>query len=280
MSKSYVKLLKDMKTLIEKGRGLIPGSAVLAVVENNHDKGKMICENMDLIKSVSRLAEDLGMEKSELNRARDFYRTWKENYPRSYHDVPISWSHHVKALMVKNRAEREFYLKQSCLNRWTRDELARRIKHGFYQEYMAQKGVERDALLQKKQNLFYLYSADVVRVIDGDTVMVDVDLGFEITVRKRVRLRGIDCPELSTKKGQTAKEFVEKEFERCVQKSPDPSSGRARVVIQTFKRVDLYGRYVCDVYYWPGETDKESVVKKGKLLNEVLLKEGLARVFE
>ena len=36
---------------------------------------------------------------------------------------------------------------------------------------------------------------EIVRVVDGDTVDVFLDLGFNITVKKRIRLYGIDTPE-------------------------------------------------------------------------------------
>jgi micrococcal nuclease len=46
----------------------------------------------------------------------------------------------------------------------------------------------------------YQYSVKVVRVIDGDTIDVDVDLGFSVILAKqRVRLHGIDTPESRTR---------------------------------------------------------------------------------
>ena len=46
----------------------------------------------------------------------------------------------------------------------------------------------------------YEYSCKILRVIDGDTVDVDIDLGFGVWMHKeRVRLHGIDTPESRTK---------------------------------------------------------------------------------
>ena len=46
----------------------------------------------------------------------------------------------------------------------------------------------------------YEYRAKIIKVIDGDTVDVDIDLGFGIVFAKqRVRLYGIDTPESRTK---------------------------------------------------------------------------------
>lgn len=48
--------------------------------------------------------------------------------------------------------------------------------------------------------LVYEYSCKIVRVVDGDTVDVDIDLGFGIWMRnERIRLHGIDTPESRTR---------------------------------------------------------------------------------
>ena len=46
----------------------------------------------------------------------------------------------------------------------------------------------------------YTYKCNLLRVIDGDTIDVDVDLGFDVWLKKqRVRLSGIDTPESRTR---------------------------------------------------------------------------------
>ena len=45
----------------------------------------------------------------------------------------------------------------------------------------------------------YHYKAKLVRVIDGDTVDVMIDLGFDVWIKKRLRLYGIDAPETRTR---------------------------------------------------------------------------------
>jgi len=46
----------------------------------------------------------------------------------------------------------------------------------------------------------YYYNCHLVKVIDGDTIDVDIDLGFEVVLSKqRVRLAGIDTPESRTR---------------------------------------------------------------------------------
>ena len=60
------------------------------------------------------------------------------------------------------------------------------------------------------------YSCTIVKVVDGDTVDVDIDIGFGVWLKKqRIRLYGIDTPESRTrdleekKYGLVAKAFVE-----------------------------------------------------------------------
>lgn len=45
----------------------------------------------------------------------------------------------------------------------------------------------------------YTYKAKLDRIIDGDTVDANIDLGFDITIHKRIRLAGIDTPESRTR---------------------------------------------------------------------------------
>lgn len=51
----------------------------------------------------------------------------------------------------------------------------------------------------------YEYKATLVRVVDGDTVVLDIDLGFGVWKHgERCRLAGIDAPEIPTSEGYTA----------------------------------------------------------------------------
>jgi len=51
----------------------------------------------------------------------------------------------------------------------------------------------------------YIYNARLVSVTDGDTIVVDLDLGFRLTLRQNVRLLGIDAPEKGTVLGKAAR---------------------------------------------------------------------------
>ena len=60
----------------------------------------------------------------------------------------------------------------------------------------------------------YIYVCEIVKVVDGDTIDCAVSLGFDVSVRQRIRLYGVDAPEsrtrdLETKRyGKASKKFV------------------------------------------------------------------------
>ena len=74
----------------------------------------------------------------------------------------------------------------------------------------------------------YEYGCKVTRVVDGDTIDVDLDLGFDIIYKCRVRLYGIDTPESRTRnkdekvRGKLAAKFLQ-----------DAISNGENVILQT-----------------------------------------------
>ena len=81
----------------------------------------------------------------------------------------------------------------------------------------------------------------VIAVIDGDTIDVEIDLGFDISITKRVRLAGIDTPESRTTDkvekalGIEVKELLKKKLKAATQivirtEKPDSSEKYGRVL--------------------------------------------------
>ena len=62
---------------------------------------------------------------------------------------------------------------------------------------------------------------EVLKVVDGDTIDVLIDLGFNLTKKERIRLAGIDTPESRTrnleekKMGLEAKEYLQNKLDNC-----------------------------------------------------------------
>jgi micrococcal nuclease len=106
----------------------------------------------------------------------------------------------------------------------------------------------------------YTYRAEIMRVIDGDTIVADIDLGFNIWLRdEHLRLHGIDTPEVSTDEGKFIAAAVRERLEGktlyiCTVKAKR-SDAEAR---------GSFGRYLAVVY------------DNGVNINEWLLESGQA----
>jgi micrococcal nuclease len=82
----------------------------------------------------------------------------------------------------------------------------------------------------------YDYRVTVVRVVDGDTVDVDVDAGFYLTLRVRFRILGVDTPERGAAGWAEATAFTRE----WVLAHPQL---RAATV-----KTDSFGRWLADLY--------------------------------
>jgi micrococcal nuclease len=111
--------------------------------------------------------------------------------------------------------------------------------------------------------MFEYYVKKVTKVVDGDTIDVDIDLGFDISFSSRVRLAGIDTPESRTRDkvekalGLESKEYLAKHLK-------DAKS----VVIKTEKinSTEKFGRVLGWVYV-NGDTVS---------LNDMMINDGYA----
>lgn len=75
---------------------------------------------------------------------------------------------------------------------------------------------EADPMTFPGDEALYFYRAELVRVVDGHSVMLDVDLGFFTWHRKTtVRLAGIDAPDVSTPEGKAAYDWLKARLEEA-----------------------------------------------------------------
>ncbi len=114
----------------------------------------------------------------------------------------------------------------------------------------------------------YTYKCYLNRVVDGDTIIVDMDFGAGAYLRRQVvRFKHLNTPEMKTEAGQRAKEFVENRLLPC-----------QTLVIRT-RGKDIYGRYLAEVWYLSGENNAQIVLDQGILLNQELLDCGMAEAY-
>lgn len=106
----------------------------------------------------------------------------------------------------------------------------------------------------------YEYTGIVTNVVDGDTLDLKLNLGFNITYKVRVRLKGIDTPEIFRPKtpmekeqGKKARDFV---IDRLLGKE---------VTLITFKdKTGKYGRYLADIVYTGKDMEAFFIVEELK----------------
>lgn len=104
----------------------------------------------------------------------------------------------------------------------------------------------------------YTYNATVLRVLDGDTVQLNIDLGFRMYFKANCRLNGLNTKELNSK-DEADRELANKAKQYLEALTPVNKSVRIES-----KSLDKYGRPLIELY-----VDDLHV-------NESLLKEGLA----
>jgi micrococcal nuclease len=114
-----------------------------------------------------------------------------------------------------------------------------------------------------RSNVFEYRIKQVIKVVDGDTIDVDIDLGFSISYSQRLRLAGIDTPESRTTDklektlGLESKEYLKyklKDAKKIVVKTEKPDSS------------EKYGRILGWIYLDGND----------KSINEQMIEDGYA----
>ena len=88
----------------------------------------------------------------------------------------------------------------------------------------------------------YEYNSKIIRIVDGDTVDVDINLGFGVVfANQRIRLYGIDTPESRTRDpvekifGKTAAKFLESKLgEKCILRTRLDNKGKYGRILGEF----------------------------------------------
>lgn len=99
----------------------------------------------------------------------------------------------------------------------------------------------------------YQYHIKVLRVVDGDTLHVDVDLGMDIHVQQTLRLYGLNAPERNTSAGIAASVWLRVRLALA-----------ADLIVDTVKdRREKYGRYLGTL--WDGALNiNEEMIAAGQ----------------
>ncbi len=212
---------------------------------------------------MARLADELDVAQATLRRAVQF--------ARMYGQAPepgLSWAHYKELLTVADDRARARYEALALSRGWSKRELHTAIAERVVDAEGSGRRTRKGRRPARPVDGSFLYRCDVLRVIDGDTLLVHVDLGFSVIKLQRVRLSGVDAPAARTAAGKRAAQWVQEQLARA-----------EAVVMRTEKAGDVHGRYVAHVFYSGDRSaSAEEVFRSGAYLNGALVGEGLAEV--
>jgi endonuclease YncB( thermonuclease family) len=101
----------------------------------------------------------------------------------------------------------------------------------------------------------YEYLATVLRVVDGDTMHFDCDLGIDVHIQLGCRVAHINAPEMSTAEGKAAKAWA---AEWLAEYGP-------AFVVRTIKdHQEKYGRYLVEIANDAGEDFGSAMIAAGQ----------------
>ena len=126
------------------------------------------------------------------------------------------------------------------------------------------------------------YQAELIKVLDGDTIDCWIDLGFNLKIKKRIRYMGIDTWESRTrdldekKKGLAAKARNKELLEGGVFKLISHGTGKfGRVLGEIFVSPDIVGDHINECISNP-ESSIDLSVDGWVSVNDILIEEGHA----
>jgi endonuclease YncB( thermonuclease family) len=268
---SFDKLVVDLRKIIDIGRARAQAATNRELMMTYWRAGERIArerltENSGYGESImERLATELHADRTTLVRCVLYHQYYPKGVPKN---SMLSWSHVRELLTVKNDEARRFYETTAIEKKWTRDELVKAIQADHFGEDPTKGNGQSPKQLKRPMGEPFIYRAEVKRVVDGDTLLVRLDLGFEVWIGQRIRLAEVDAPPLKEDGGEDAFAYVQDQLAKA-----------KKIVIRTSKE-DLHGRFVGHVFYSLDERmEWGRVYRDGRWLNQELLDRGLARVY-
>ena len=263
----YARLVKEIRALLAAGKARAQAAVAQELVQTYWAIGKRLSEEnltgrANYGESVLEdLSEELDVDVRTLQRAVAFFEAYK-TAPRGRN---LTWAHYRELLALQDEDARAFYAQEAQRLGWTRDQLTQAIQKEAYEQTDGGKTKKaRTKPLARPTEPTYVYQAVVERVIDGDTVILRVDLGFAVWKEQRIRLAEVDTPPIDEPGGQEAYRYVR-----------DQLAQAQTVVVKTHK-IDIYGRYVGHLFYTLKESELADVFATGRYLNQELVTKGLA----
>lgn len=270
----YLRLQEDVAQILSEAKDHIQGLTNTILAGCYWRVGKRLSqenltENANYQNlTLKSLEEDLGIDKDTLGKAIRFYECYKDGSQEG-----LSWSHYRKLISVKDASTRESLTQQAKSQQWSVKQLETSIKNlnnGVISGKASTVKGKSASKIKRPTDPSYLYKAKIVNVVDGDTLILHIDLGFGVIKEQRVRLTQIDAPEIKTPQGVRSYQYLR-----------DLCAGIEKVAVKTNK-VDIYGRFLADIFYLEGElkngTTQADIFTQGIYLNAKIVEDKMAEV--
>ncbi len=263
----YAQLVADVQQLAERANTAGARSKVVSMWTTGR---RILREHLSQAHGyhntvLTNLARDTPFNIRNLQYAVAFYRAY-EKCPKH----ALSWAHYRVLLERATPETRERYAQVA-------------VDQGLdvrgLRQYIAldQPSAPATDSLPRPTQASYLYKADVLQVIDGDTLDLRIDLGFYVERRGRFRLANLNAPELPADRrggskarpqdpGRAARDFIHQRLLTA-----------KTLVVQT-RRVDIHGRYVAHLFYSAEDLTIDQCFTNGTYLNNEILAEGHAEL--
>ncbi len=274
-SKTFLLSVEELKKILQQLSQPSHKLSTLQELTGYHQSGKVIT---GLIKKTpykhkqalhKQIAKLIKKEVRQLFYYQQLYQHFPRKLPKIKNINRLTWSHVRSTLKLKSQEEILFYLKEAAEAGTTTRQLEVSIRHNLFDMIQsAPKSCPQGKIIRDLSPI-YTFIARVVAVIDGDTIELIVEQGFYAQYRIRIRLHGINAPEMyghQAKEAKQSKEFIIKAL-----------SNLEFIIIKTYQ-TDAFGRYVADVLYHPLWTDFKKIFEQGLFLNQQLLDHGLAKL--
>ncbi len=175
----YAKLVREIRALIEEGQKSAQRAARQVLVQTYWKIGKRISEegltqNAGYNQAIlTDLSEELDIDETTLLRCIHFFQT----YIPATSSRNLTWSHYKTLLPLDDDNERQWYEDLADNEELNVMQLSKAIKENRYGRSRKGSG-SGPTKLARPSEATYVYKAVVERVIDGDTLLLRIDLGF------------------------------------------------------------------------------------------------------
>lgn len=260
-TKAYAQLLKQAQAILERGKAQAEAAVSEVRVQTYWDLGQRILQEGLSTRAaygdgvVEELATDLGLSRAVMFQVVAFARAYPKR-PKP----GLGWSQYGTLLSLKDAGTRAAYEGLARQEQLTRRALLEAVSQRVLETAPAAAGMPRPT------GADHVYTVAVTRVIDGDTLEVEIELGFDVIRRQKLRLADMDCPAAKTTEGRAATRLTR---ERMAQAE--------RVVVKTVRTGDPHGRYVGHVFYATVPATLDETFRQGTHLNAELVTAGLAQ---